>query len=234
MKFQIVLLVLFSAMLAVGASAQEAATTDEYLHWSPQQAESVGKSTYHDGKVGSRMLLFALGVDTRVLKTERSQNYKLRATWFTPEVIRASARWAQVRSRLSDSETQALVSEAEAAGETVIMVEIDPNEGSGVIPNDWEAFLQPKGAKDQNDAVRGVEKPELRKIRALQGVMQRNYDYDRFWVVFPLVRQDGNSVAGDQNELELVVRIYNKEGAVSWIVPPSIRARATALKLAAK
>ncbi len=204
--------------------AQGTDSSNTYLKWSPQQADSIGKSTYHDGKVGSRELLVWLGVDTRLLKTERSQNYKIRATWFTPEVIRASARWAQLRDRLTDKETQALVSEAEAVNGTVIMVELDPNEGSGVIPVDWSAFLQPKGNTSPNDAVRGTQKPELRKARVFQGVMQRNYDYERFWVSFPLVRDDGKPliVSGD-NEVELVVRIYNREGTVTWEVPASIR-----------
>jgi hypothetical protein len=34
-----------------------------------------------------------------------------------------------------------------------LIVDIDPREGSGVIPNDWEAFLQPKGRPEA--AVRG-------------------------------------------------------------------------------
>jgi hypothetical protein len=138
-----------SLTIVVSVSAQENAKDDEYLRWPRQQAETVGKSTYHDGKVGSRLYPW----DTRVLKTERSQNYKLRATWFTPEVIRASARWAQLQSHLTDKETEAVVSEAEAAGDTVIMVEIDPNEGSGVIPLDWEAFLQPKGKTSRDQGV---------------------------------------------------------------------------------
>jgi hypothetical protein len=210
--------------LAVGLLAQEAKDPDAYLHWPTQEAQAVGKSTYHDGKVGSRELLVWLGVDTRGLKTERSQNYKIRATWFTPEVIRASARLAQLEDRLTDKETQALVTEAEAVGGTVVMVELDPNEGSGVIPTDWSAFFQPKGNTSPTDGVRGVQKPELRKMRVFQGVMRRNYDYDRFWVVFPLARDDGKALVGpDKNEVELVVRIYDREGTVSWEVPPSIR-----------
>ena len=117
----------------------------------------------------------------------------------------------------------------------MVMVEIDPNEGSGVIPLDWEAFLQPKGKAGRNDGVRGVEKPELRKLRGLQGIMQRNYDYDRFWVAFPLVRDDGQVlVSPTENEIELVVRIYNREGAVSWAIPASIRSRTNACKPATK
>jgi len=224
MKTRTLLLSIFLPVLVAGVHAQETGDSNAYLHWSQQEAESVGKSTYHDGKVGSRVLFVWLGVDTRGLKTERSQNYKIRATWFTPEVIRASARSAQLKDRLTDKETQALVAEAEAVSGTVIMVELDPNEGSGVIPLDWSAFLQPKGNTSPNDAVRGVQMPELRKARAFQGVQQRNYDYERFWVAFPLVRDDGNVLIGpDKNEIELVVRIYDREGTVTWLVPESIR-----------
>jgi hypothetical protein len=72
---------------------------------------------------------------------ERSCNYKLRATWLTPEVIRATAQLAGIRRGLSDAQAEAMLAEAEAAGGTVVLVEIDPREGSGVIPNDWTATL---------------------------------------------------------------------------------------------
>jgi hypothetical protein len=235
MKTRLWLLYLLLPVFVAGVRAQGTGVPDAYLHWSQQEAESVGKSTYHDGKVGSRELLVWLGVDTRGLKTERSQNYKIRATWFTPEVIRASARSAQFRDRLTDKETQALVAEAEAVKGTVIMIELDPNEGSGAIPLDWSAFLQPKGNTSPNQAVRGVQMPDLRKSRVFQGVMQRNYDYERFWVVFPLVRDDGNALlAPDKNDLELIVRIYNREGTVSWTVPSSIHALEVVTKPAAQ
>jgi len=235
MNARLVVLSIFLQMLAAGVCAQETGDSNAYLHWTQQEAGTIGKSTYHDGKVGSRELLVWLGVDTRGLKTERSQNYKIRATWFTPEVIRASARWAQLTDRLTDKETQALVAEAEAVSGSVIMIEVDPNEGSGVIPLDWSAFLQPKGNTNPNEAVRGVQMPDLRKVRVFQGVQQRNYDYERFWVAFPLLRDDGKVLIGpDKNEVELVVRIYNREGNVTWVVPASIRALEEAGKPALK
>jgi hypothetical protein len=219
---------------AAGQIPSPSSDREAYLGWPAAQADLVGKGTYKDGKVGSRATLGAvLGVD-RGLKTERAQNYKLRATWFTPEVIRATARRAQLSSRINDDETRSLVAEGEAAGDTVILVEIDPNEGSGVIPPNWEAFLQPKGTLPQtNLAVRGRESPSLRKVRVLQGVMQRNYDYEQLWVVFPLVRPDGQPVFPDGTvEAELVVRIYNKEGTVTWLLPQSIRERTSAIMAA--
>ncbi|HUS18052.1 MAG TPA: hypothetical protein VMZ25_00205, partial [Terriglobales bacterium] len=209
------------------------ATLDEgYLNWSLTQAETIAQSTYQDGKVGSRVLLAWTGIDTRVLKTERAQNYKLRATWFTPEVIRGSARAAQLRSRLSADETRKLVAEAETAGNTVIMVEIDPNQGSGVIPDDWEAFLQPHGNTNPEAAIRGKDNSDLRKVRALQGVRQRNYDYDRFWMVFPLLDDKGKALLPPEAvEVDLVVRIYNREGTVQWTVPPSVHTLVSQLQV---
>jgi hypothetical protein len=209
---------------------------DGYLRWTGEQASQVAASAYKDGKVGSRTLLFWTGIDTRILKTERAQNYKLRATWFTPEVIRASARWAQLRSRLSDEETRGLVREAESAGDTVVVVDIDPNEGSGVIPPEWEAVLRPANASfESGQFVRGTPINALRKVRALQPIAQRNYDYDRFWVVFPLTTAEGKPLfPGDAATAELVVRIYNREGSVTWAIPPSVRDRALAAQPASR
>ena len=224
---QLAVMCALTSMVALAqAVPAEKAVQETYLHWSPSQADSIGRSTNENGKVG-------YGWDGRFLKTERAINFKIRATWFTPEVIRASARHAQFRSRLSDDATRALVREAENAGDTVIMVEIDPNEGSGVIPSDWETFLQSKGRSSNSprEAVGGVETPDLRKLQALQGVMQRNYDYDRFWVVFPLLGPDGKPLFPNcATDAELVVRIRDKEGKVTWRVPQTICERTRMLE----
>jgi hypothetical protein len=125
-------------------------------------------------------------------------------------VIRASARLQQWRSRLTPEATRAHVAEAEAVSGTVVMVEIDPREGSGVIPPEWEAFLQ---AVDKPEAaVRGVNSPKLRTVKALSGVRRRNYDYDRFWMVFPTAPFSAPGV----RQIELIVRIHDKEGRVEW------------------
>jgi hypothetical protein len=42
--------------------------------------------------------------------------------------------------------------------------------------------------------VRGENTPRLLDVKALAGVLRRNYDYDRFWVVFPLTQADGAPV----------------------------------------
>jgi hypothetical protein len=200
-----------AAAVALAAGAAD----DAYLSWSAKQAVAIGSEAYVRGRVGGVF-------DARFLKTERSYNYKLAATWLTGDVIRATARLAQLASRLSAAETNALVTEAESIAGTVIMIEIDPREGSGVIPSNWEAFLQPKGRPA--GAVRGTINPQLRDVKALSGVLRRNYDYDRFWAVFPLVHADGTPLfAATDVTAELVVRIHDKEGHVEWTILDAIR-----------
>ena len=203
-------LALPAALMANGPSLSQ---DEAYLTWSAAQVEAVGRNAYRRGRVGG---IF----NTRLLKTERAYNYKLAATWMTPDVVRATARMIQLRSRLSNDEARALVREAEATPGTVVMVEIDPREGSGVIPPDWEAFLEPKGAPDR--VLRGTIAPQLRDVKALAGVLRRNYDYDRFWVTFPLQKDGRPSFNATDRAVELVVRIHGREGRVEWPLPASI------------
>jgi len=205
-------------------SRQIASQEEAYLSWSVDQAVAIGKKMRAEGRVGGWF-------DGRIVHTEHSYNYKLRATWLTPEVIRASARLTQIRSRLKDEETMALVAAAEAAGDTVVMVEIDPREGSGIIPRNWLAILQPKDLQTEAlGAVRGLNSPKLRRLKSLTGIFDRDYSYDVFWVVFPLVNDNEEPLFPDSaQEAELVVRIYDKEGRVAWTIPASIRDRAHAL-----
>jgi hypothetical protein len=200
--------------LVVARQPDAARMLDEaYLSWSAGKAQDIGEHAYIRGRVGG---LF----DGRLLKTERAYNYKLAATLLSPAVIRATARVLQLRSRLTPDQTRALVTEAEGAGGLVIMVEIDPREGSGVIPMDWEAFLQPE---DQPAAaVGGVNTPVLRNVKALAGVLRRNYDYDRFWVVFPDSAVAACLESGAKH-IELLVRIHDKEGRAQW--PASLLAK---------
>ena len=206
----------FVALSAALVTAQ--ATDESWLRWSAAQAQNVGKAAYVQGRVGG---IF----DTRLLKTERSYNYKLAATWVTHDVIRATARMQQLTARLSDEDTRRLVAEAEQAGDTVVMVEIDPREGSGVIPNDWLAFLQPATPQGvTGHAVTGTDTPRLREVKALAGVLRRNYDYDRFWVVFPLTHADGTPLFSlKDTQAELIVRIADREGRLRWPIPPNLR-----------
>lgn len=209
------------ALLAVGAIssliavAQDTRSKEAYLTWSAAEAQKIGKSTRVNGRVGGVF-------DFRVVHTERSFNYKLRATWLTKDVIQASARLQQLSERLTDSEAEGLVREGTAAGDIVIMVEIDPREGSGIVPNDWSAFLGPAG--DEQGAIRGTNSPSLQKVKALRGVYPRDYNYDLFWVVFPLKSVSGLPIfRNNTTEAVLSVRIAGKEGRVNFPVPVEYR-----------
>jgi hypothetical protein len=224
MKQIVMLLSCITGFLVLGLAQSSAPEREVYLSWSADQAVKIGRAMRANGKVeGSGGL--------RITNTDQAVNYKLRATWLTPEVIRAAARLEQVRNRLTDEQTSALVAEADAAGDTVVMVEIDPNEGSGVIPLDWRVFLQPKGLKaGSRGAIAGIKSPQLRNVKALSGVMRRDYDYDVFWVVFPLVDENRNSLISENvSEVELMIGIYSKEGRVTWPMPESIRRKIRAL-----
>ena len=212
----VVVPVVLTLLAAAVGYAQEGGSAN-YLHWSRQQAEAVGRSTRVDGRVGGAF-------DFRVLRTERSYNYKLRATLMTPDVIRATARLAQLSNGLSNEEAAALVTEAEQAGDLVIMFEIDPREGSGVVPLDMLVLLRPKGAEDP--VIRGALTPTLRNVRALAGAYRRDYAYEQFWAVFQLDERSLALLAPGVSEFEFVVRIYDKEGRVSWRVPDALRRRA--------
>jgi len=193
---------------------------DAWTSWSAEQAERIGRAAYVRGRVGGFF-------DMRLLKTERSYNYKLAATWLTPDVVRATARLLQLRQRMPQHEVVALVDKAEAAAHTVMLVEIDPREGSGVVPLDWVAVLQ----FGSGEEIKGAVTPALRELPALAGVLRRNFDYDRFWVAFPLVNEQGGSlVPASASTATLKVRIYDHEGRVSWPVSPSIEARVRQLE----
>jgi hypothetical protein len=204
-------------LLQAPASGQSA---DAFLAWTKGEATDIVQGMRRVDNVGNRMSF-------RGLKTDQAINYKMRATWLTPDAIRATARVLQLDERMSPDQARQLVAEAEAAADTVIFVEIDPHEGSGVIPLDWIALLQPRGLpRGEAGAVRGVISPKLRELRALGGVGKRDYAYDHFWVAFTFTDADRALLFGPQaGELELVVSIKGREGIVSWPVPESARQR---------
>ncbi len=212
--------------LVAGAHGQSDDSDSEYLSWNAKQAEQIGKKYRQKGSVGSLLTL-------RGFNTDRAINYDLRVTLLTPELIRASARLAQLRNRLTDEKTKDLVREAEDAGDLIVLVEIDPNEGSGVIPLDWRVFLQPKGLQaDAEGAIAGIKSPSLRQIEALKGVFRRDYDFDLFYVSFPLVDENKKPLLSPEvAEIEVLVGIYKSEGSVSWRMPDSIRERIRSLSL---
>jgi hypothetical protein len=214
------------AVLSIAAISNPAASgePDDFLSWPGPLAESIGASMRSTGRVGGVF-------DLRVRSRNRAYNYKLRATWLTPDVIRASARLEQLRSHLANEETRRLVSDAESVADTVVLVEIDPREGSGVIPATWIAFLQPKGLPEGDSrAVRGLEVPGLRNLPGLRGAAKRDYAYDQFWVTFPLTNREGSALfSGADQQAELIVRIHEKEGRAVWTIPASIRGRLRAI-----
>jgi len=202
------------------AAGQSAAPPEAYLSWSEKQAEAVILAVMVKGRIA--------GTRQGVLNTDAPQKYDVRAIWMTPEVVRASTRLIQLAERLSEQETQALVKEAEAAGVLVVLIEVDPDEGSGVVPINWDAFLQARGAPPVA-VVRGFENRRLQELRVLHNVVPRNYKYDRFWMVFPTQTKAGNPVfSAADREAELTVRIRGRETTLRWAIPDSIRQRLAA------
>ena len=208
------------AALASGGAALGQTADDAFLTWSRRDAAELVDGMRRTDSVGKRMSF-------RGLKTDRAINYKLRATWLTPEVIRATARAIQLDERLSPADARRLADEADAAADTVFFVELDPNEGSGVIPLDWIAILQPGGLpRGEAGAARGVLSPKLADVRALGGLFKRDYAYDAFWVAFRLTPAERAALFGPGvTDVELIVSIQGREGSVTWPVPGSMRAR---------
>ena len=217
-KILIIVSLLSTCLLAQNASP--GSSKDAYLTWSAPQATKLLESWRIKGRVGGFF-------DTRILGTDKSFNYKLRATLMSPEAIRAAARIEQIKNQLSDDETSALVIAGEKVESLIVIVEIDPREGSGVIPNEWRALLKPKSAEPNADsAVRGVIRNDLRNVVTLKGSVNRDYDYDIFTVEFPLKDRNGNAYWKTvPAEMELTVGIYNKEGRVSWKVTEALKTR---------
>ena len=186
--------------------------SSSYLSWTPAQVQQIGRTARVTGSVRAGQGL---------IHTERAYRYNLRATWMTADVIRASARLAQLSEGLNNDQTEALVREAESVGGTVVMVEIHPVEGSGIVPLDWLAFFGPSGSHPGDASmVKGAVTPRLRDVRALAGTFRRDYGYEVFWVVFPRSTEGGaRALPETMSEAELAVHIYNREGHVNWRIP---------------
>ena len=217
----------FIFVLCNSVSAQGSASTldKDFLSWNEKEAVKYGEVWRVNGRIGGYF-------DTRILSTDKSFNYKLRATLMSPEAIRATARFEQIRNSLTNEETLDLVAKAESENSLVIVVEVDPREGSGVIPNDWRGLLQTSKAmgESSNRTIRGLKKQSLREVTALKGVAKRDYNYDVFWITFPLKDENGKPYwTTVPAEIELVVGIYNKEGRVVWKVSDDLRTRIEAL-----
>lgn len=209
-----------TAMTVAGSRVSTQADRDAFLSWSRRDAADLVAGMRRTDQVGNRMSM-------RGLKTDRAINFKMRATWLTPDVIRATARALQIDERLTADEARGLVAEAESAADLVFFVEIDPREGSGVIPLDWTALLQPRGLPPGDPgAVRGTLSPKLRDVRALNGLFKRDYAYDAFWVAFTVPPAGRATLFGPAvTDVELVVNIQGREGIVSWPIPGTVRSR---------
>lgn len=211
----LLLLVFLSASFDSFAQPKE-----DYLSWTKEQATKIGRKWRVGGKVGWGKIRWEIEYSGVYF-------YELRGTLMSPEAIRAVARLGQLRRHLTDDETRALVSEAEKVDGLVVYIELNPREGSGVIPLDWQATLRPKGAKDDSPlAIGGTSTPALRQVKALTRVGLRDYAYDVFWVVFPMRDKQGKVIwATPPDEIELVVDINDLRGRVSWRVSDSLRQR---------
>lgn len=92
-------------------------------------------------------------------------------------------------------------------GPFVFLVELDPREGSGVIPRDWSVQLKPANG----DPIEG-RLVDLRDSPLFQGVRPRDYDYDQFWVYF----ESSDQLPSDSRNFDIFVRIYNDRGSVKF------------------
>ena len=210
---------LFTAAALLGAD-------NEYLHWTAKEAKNIALASRINGQIGKT-------ADFRIFATDRSFNFKLRATWMTPAVIEALARLEQIGKALTPEETRRLVDAGLAAGDIVIQIAIDPREGSGIVPSDWTALLGARTEKSSDATlgkpsgsrlVRGTSTPSLADVRSLAAVPPRDYSYQLFWVVFPILGDDGKPIfSATDTEAELSVTIQGKTGKIRWPIPAYLR-----------
>jgi hypothetical protein len=158
------------------------------------------------------------GADFRVTATDHSYNYKLRATWITPEVAGAAGRLLTIVRGLDEKPASAAAAVAAKPESWFVLVELDPREGSGVIPNEWVARFGPKGEPEHQ--IVGHPIAIEGDWKTLLGAFPRDYAYDIFVVEFPRKHSDGSAVLPPgTGEAELSVRIYNKQGRAHWQIP---------------
>jgi hypothetical protein len=203
---QVFLLILCLAVWVPGWS--QGAYTNE------KEARQFIDSMREKGRVGGRW-------DSRVTSTDRSYNYKLRATWLTPQILQAMGRLLEINKGLSPTEVQQILADIRPEAAHYILVELDPREGSGVIPQDWLARFGPSGVEDRQ--VAGQLLSEQGSWKKLIGALPRDYSYDIFIVRFPLEVREGIKVLdASVPEAELKVRIYSKMGSVRWRITPRL------------
>ena len=146
-------------------------------------------------------------------------NFKVRATWLTPQIIKARARLEQLSKSLTAAETQKLAADALNAGDIVIQIEIDPGEGSGVIPSGRVALFGNPPASSEV-----LVPPQLRELPALAPIAPRDYAYEIFWLAFPTKAEDGQPIfSPNDRETELSVQIQGKVGKIKFPIPDYLR-----------
>jgi hypothetical protein len=184
--------------------------TAPFLRWSEADARRVVQGARQTGTAGSRLW------DGRVKDTHRSSRYKVRAILWTPRALRAAARLVQLRERLSNAETLALLAAVESRPLHVASIEIDPIEGSGVLPHDeTRFFLQRPG--DESASVRAVEATDITGLPLFHKFEKRDWAYELLVTAFPRALESGEPLAAaGAAALELVVEIGGKGEHLSF------------------
>jgi hypothetical protein len=203
-----------AALLCAAAGLVWAQTGPGLTSMSEKQANQMMLSMRVNGQVGGSL-------DFRVRSTDRSYNYKLRATWITPDVALAAARVLMLAKGFSQAQAQEVIEAASAPDSWLVLVELDPREGSGVIPRDWTARF---GLRDsESRQALGQEVVAQGIWRSFLSAFPRDYSYDVFLMRFPRNDPGGAGLLqpGDA-EAELLVRIYSKGGRVRWKIPTGL------------
>jgi hypothetical protein len=88
-------------MLAICLMAWNSAWSQVGL-MNENEARQIIKSMRMSGKVGGSL-------DLRISSTDRSYNYKLRATWLTPQVLQAAGRLLEISKGLDHAEVERII-----------------------------------------------------------------------------------------------------------------------------
>jgi hypothetical protein len=185
-----------------------------YKSVSEKQARNLINSARVNGRVGGAF-------DLRVTSTDRSFNYKLRATWITQDVASALARVLVAAKGVPEEKALSVLRALDDDDWYYFFVELDPREGSGVIPKDWVArFGSPA---EPGRAVVGEILPETEIWNLIASAFPRDYAYDVFLVRVAKKTGDRRTLENTDSKAELTVGIYNKVGHVHWSVPEDRR-----------
>jgi hypothetical protein len=198
---------LLAVTVAFGQNAPSLAPVTE------KQAHQAIGSMRVQGRVGG-------GLDLRVTATDRSYNYKLRATWITSKAAVAAARILELSKGLTQAEAKEVVRQTAEPDSWLILVELDPREGSGVIPKDWSARFGPAGRETAQVTGRRIGREGA--WGTLVSAFPRDYSYDVFLLAFPRTAEGAPVLRPSDAEAELAVRIYNKQGSVRWKIPADL------------